>query len=86
LYSIKPLDVGILKKAAKETKAIVTVEDHFEEGGLGEAVKAALSTTATPVHSLRVRQMPHSGKPAELLAYEEIDAAAIVKKVKELMK
>ncbi|HVA96043.1 MAG TPA: transketolase [Candidatus Acidoferrales bacterium] len=86
LYSIKPLDVKTLKKAAKETKAIITVEDHFEEGGIGEAVKAALVNENATVHSLAVRKMPHSGKPKELLDYEDISANAIVKKVKELLK
>ena len=86
LYSIKPLDVKTLIKAGKETKAIITVEDHFEEGGIGEAIKAALSETPANVYSLAVRKMPRSGKPQELLDYEEISAKAIVKKVKEVTK
>ncbi len=44
LYSVKPLDIATLQKAAAETKAIITVEDHFAEGGIGEAVSAALSS------------------------------------------
>jgi transketolase len=86
LYSIKPLDESALNKAARETKLIVTVEDHFEEGGLGEAVTAAVSATGTDVHRLCVRKMPQSGEPHELLSYEEIDAEAIVKKIKRLIK
>jgi len=85
LYSIKPLDGKTLTKAGKETKAIVTVEDHFAEGGIGEAVTAALATESIPVYSLAVRKMPHSGKPQELLDLEEISAKAIVKKVKSLL-
>ena len=81
LYSIQPLDVATLKKAAKETKAIITVEDHYPAGGIGEAVAAALSGKV--VTRLAVTKVPHSGKPEELLMYEEIDAAAIVKKVRE---
>lgn len=81
LYSVKPLDVKTLKKAAKETGAIITVEDHHIEGGLGEAVARALSPSGGKVHCLAVEKMPHSGKPEELLAYEGISAAAIVKKV-----
>lgn len=84
LYSVKPLDIATLKKAAKETKAIITVEDHFAEGGIGEAVKAALINENANVHSLAVRKIPHSGKPAEILDYEEISSQAIIKKVKEL--
>lgn len=85
LYSIKPIDTATLIKAAKETNVIITVEDHFAEGGIGEAVASALSTHSTPVHSLAVRKMPKSGKPQELLDYEEISKDAIIKKVKELI-
>ena len=88
LYSIKPLDVATLEKAAKETKNIITVEDHYKEGGLGEAVAAALCGYSEHhmLTNLAVQKMPRSGKPDELLAYEEIDAKAIVKKVKEILK
>jgi transketolase len=84
LYSVKPLDLTSLRTAAAETAAIITVEDHYAEGGLGEAVAAALSDLATPVFSLAVSRLPMSGKPEELLAYEGIDAAAIVRRVQEL--
>lgn len=86
LYSIKPLDVKTLEKAAKETKAIITVEDHYEYGGIGEAVKVALSGNTTPIHSLAVKKLPESGKPDELLTYEEINAEAIIKTVKSIIK
>jgi transketolase len=85
LYSIKPIDQATLYKAASETRAIITVEDHFAEGGLGEAVKSTLADVAIPVYSLAVRKMPKSGKPAELLDYEEISRDAIIGKVKELI-
>jgi len=85
LYSIKPIDRETLREAAGDTKAIITVEDHFAEGGLGEAVKSALADLAVPVHSLAVRKIPKSGKPSELLDYEEISKNAIIKKVKELI-
>jgi len=84
LYSIKPLDIATLHKAAAETAAVITIEDHYAEGGIGEAVAAALADTATPVFSLAVCKLPMSGKPEELLAYEGIDAAAIVRTVREL--
>ena len=84
LYSIKPVDKAALEEAARETKAFITVEDHFAEGGLGEAVRSALDTPV-PVYSLAVRKMPGSGKPGELLDYEEISAHAIVKKIKEIL-
>jgi transketolase len=85
LYSVKPIDVLTLEKAAKETKALITVEDHFAQGGIGEAVASALSSTGSKVHMLSVRKMPRSGKPEELLAYEEIDKNAIIKSVKQLI-
>jgi transketolase len=84
LYSIKPLDEATLKQAAANTKAILTVEDHVYEGGLGEAVKSALSGAA--VHSLAVRKIPKSGKPEELMDFEGITAKAIIAKVREIIK
>jgi len=85
LYSIKPIDRKNLEEAARETRAIITVEDHFVEGGIGEAVRSALAELAVPVHTLAVRKMPKSGKPAELLDYEEISRGAIIGKVKKLI-
>jgi transketolase len=84
LYCIKPIDASKLKAALAAVKAVVTVEDHHPEGGLGEAVRTALAGDAITVHSLAVRRIPRSGHAAELLAFEEISKAAIVKKVKEL--
>jgi transketolase len=86
LYSIKPVDAATLVQAARETGAVITVEDHYAEGGLGEAVMSALSGEGVPVHSLAVRKMARSGKPDELLQYEEISHAAIVAKVREIVK
>ena len=84
LYSIKPIDTVTLEKCARETKNIITVEDSYPEGGIGEAVALVVHSTQCSVNSLAVRKMPRSGKPEELLAYEEIDRNAIIKKVKEL--
>ncbi|MEK7510140.1 MAG: transketolase [Patescibacteria group bacterium] len=84
LYSIKPIDQKTLEKAAKETKAIITVEDHYPEGGLGEAVAAALADNPIPIHILAVRKLPKSGNTEELLNYEEISKTAIMKKVRDL--
>lgn len=84
LYCIKPVDQATLHKAAEETGFIITVEDHFSEGGLGEAVRSSV-TSGAPIHSLAVRKMPMSGKPAELLDYEEISAGAISSKVRTLL-
>lgn len=85
LYSIKPLDLDTLIKASKETKAIITVEDHYPAGGIGEAVSTSLINTGAIVYSLAVNKIPRSGKPAELLEFEEISADAIVTKVKQVL-
>jgi transketolase len=84
-YSVKPLDTETLKKAAKETGKILVVEDHYPEGGIGEAVRSELTELKIPVYSLAVNKIPISGKPEELLNFEEISAGAIIKKVKELL-
>jgi len=83
LYSIKPIDDKTLQQAAKETSCIITVEDHYPEGGIGEAVRSGLGTVFVPLYSLAVRKKPKSGKPQELLDFEEISKDAIIKKVKE---
>jgi transketolase len=80
LYSIKPLDAETLAAAAEATQGrLVTVEDHWPEGGLGDAVVAALASGEDPprVVKLAVKEMPGSGKPAELLAVAGIDAAHV---------
>jgi len=84
-YSIKPLGRDVIKAAAQKTNnTIVTVEDHYAEGGLGDAVAGELSSQGIRVHKLAVRELPRSGKPEELMARYGIDAAAIVKAVKAL--
>lgn len=85
LYSIKPVDETTLREAASATQSIITVEDHYAEGGIGEAVKSALASSPVPIYSLSVKKKPKSGKPQELLDFEEISRDAIVKKVKELL-
>jgi transketolase len=85
LYSIKPIDKETVNEAAESTGVIVTVEDHFSEGGIGEAVRSALGSSPVPLYSLAVRKMPGSGKPDELLDYEEISRNAIIKTVKALV-
>jgi transketolase len=86
LYSIKPLDRDTLRQAAAETGALITVEDAAEEGGIGEAVRGALGEARAPVYSLAVRKLPKSGKPGELLDYEEISSGAIAAEVREIVK
>lgn len=84
-YSIKPIDAAALRKAADETKGILVVEDHWFEGGLGDAVLNVFAEKApVPIRKLAVRGMPGSGKPEELLDQAGISASHIVRAVKEL--
>jgi transketolase len=85
LYSVKPVDEETLRSISSP---IVTVEDHRPEGGLGEAVLSALAGAdeRPRVTVLAVRELPRSGKPAELLAAAGIDAAAIVEAAQQLVR
>jgi transketolase len=85
LYSVKPVDAGTLLKAAGETGTLVTVEDHWPEGGIGETVAGVLaeSDVAARLVRLAVSGRPGSGQPAELLAAAGIDAAHIVAAVEQ---
>jgi transketolase len=84
LYSVKPLDEKTLREAASATGRIITVEDHYPEGGIGEAVRSALAGLAVPVRVLAVRRRPKSGMPEELLDYEEISRKAIIGEIRRL--
>ncbi len=88
-YSVKPIDTETLHRAASDTGGkLIVVEDHFPEGGLGDAVLAAFAGVgdhAPTVVKLAVKHMPGSGKPAELLHAAQIDADAIVQAVKTLL-
>ncbi|MBI1930045.1 transketolase [Candidatus Poribacteria bacterium] len=85
LYSVKPVDTETLLRAAAAThNTLLTVEDHYPEGGLGEAVLEAVASKGIKVHKLAVNGLPRSGKPDELIKAYGISAACIVRKVKEL--
>ena len=87
-YSLKPIDEDGLREAAAATGAVVTVEDHWPEGGLGEAVLSALADMDEhpAVARLAVRGMPGSGKPAELLAAAGIDRGHIAEAARRLVR
>ena len=87
-YSIKPIDAETLARALAETGIVVTIEDHWPEGGLGDAVLAALASSGTlagRVHKLAVTGMPGSGTPEELREWAGISAARIARTVRELL-
>jgi transketolase len=85
-YSVQPIDADTLIVAARATKGrVVTVEDHYAAGGLGDAVAAALAPAGFAVKRMAVTEIPRSGKPEELLERFGISAARIVAVVKSLV-
>ena len=88
LYSIKPIDIEALRAAAEATGRVITVEDHYPEGGVGDAVLAALAESGAEarVVKLAVADMPHSGKSAELLAAFGLDAEGIANAARQLIR
>jgi transketolase len=89
LYSVKPVDRVTLRRAAEQTGGkLVVVEDHWVEGGLGDAVLEAFSDPGVmhpSIVRLAVREIPGSGKPEELLRQAGIDAEHIVAAVRSLL-
>ena len=87
LYSIVPIDRATITESAKATQGrILTVEDHYAHGGLGDAVLSAVATEGVRVYKLAVRTIPHSGKPDELVDHFGIGARSIIEAVKNITK
>ena len=85
LYSLSPIDRDGLIAAGRATGGrLITVEDHYATGGVGDAVAAAVADAGFTVHRLAVREIPRSGKPEELLDRFGISASHIVSAVKTL--
>jgi transketolase len=85
LYCVKPLDAAALLEAGRACpQGVLTVEDHYVEGGIGAAVLEALAESGVRVHQLAVREIPRSGPPKKLLERYGIGRAAIVTKIREL--
>jgi transketolase len=78
LYSLQPIDAATLVKAGQDTGRLVTVEDHYVAGGLGDAVARAVAPAGLVVTRLAVPEIPRSGKPGELIDRYGISAARIV--------
>jgi len=87
LYSVKPVDAGTIVVAARETGALITVEDHWAEGGIGETVAGVLARagSGTPLVSLAVSGRPGSGPPEALLAAAGIDSAHVVSAAEDVV-
>ena len=85
LYSVSPIDRAALVAAGRATGGrLITVEDHYAVGGIGDAVSEAVADEGLTVHRLAVREIPRSGKPDELLDRFGISAAHIVRAVESL--
>jgi transketolase len=85
-YSVQPIDAETLVAAARATSGrVVTVEDHYAAGGLGDAVAAAIAPAGCTVHRLAVREIPRSGRPEELLEHFGVGAANIVAAVRSML-
>lgn len=84
LYSVKPLDTATLHLAARETKALIVIEDHNQAGGISEAVRSELEDISITIRSLAVNEIPRSGTPEELLQFEQINVDSIVEQVETL--
>jgi transketolase len=84
-YSVQPIDAATLVAAGKATNGvIITVEDHYAPGGLGDAVSEAVASAGLAVHRLAVRELPRSGQAAELLDRYGISATHIIDAVRKL--
>jgi transketolase len=83
LYSLQPIDAAALISCARETRGrIITVEDHYANGGIGDAVAGAIAPEGFTVHRLAVREIPRSGTPDQLLDRYGISARHIVAAVR----
>jgi transketolase len=78
LYSLQPIDSRSLLRCARETRRIITVEDHYAAGGIGEAVAACVTESGAVVERLCVREIPRSGAPDQLVDHYGISARHIV--------
>ena len=82
LYSIQPIDAASLIAAGRETGRLITVEDHYLAGGIGDAVARAVASAGLTVTHLAVREIPRSGKPDELVDHYGISARSIIEAVR----
>ena len=83
LYSLQPIDTATLVRCARDTNGrVITVEDHYAGGGIGDAVASAIAPEGLTVRRLAVCEIPRSGTPDQLLDRYGISARHIVAAVK----
>jgi transketolase len=86
LYSVVPIDLATLVESARAAGGkILAVEDHYAHGGIGDAVLSALASEAVRVQKLAIREIPHSGKPEELIEHYGIGVRSIVDTAKQIV-
>lgn len=87
LFCIKPFNYKkFIKFVKKHGGKIVVSEDHYEEGGIGEMLSSVVAGKNIEIEILAIREKPHSGTPQELLRKYRIDAEAIIKATKRILK
>ncbi len=85
LYSLQPIDAATLMRCARETRGrVITVEDHYPGGGIGDAVASAIASEGFTVQRLAVAEVPRSGTPDELVDHYGISARHIVAAVRRV--
>ena len=81
-YSLQPIDTETMQRCARDTARLITVEDHYAVGGLGDAVARAVAPVGAVVIRLAVREIPRSGTPDELVHYYGLSAQKIADAVR----
>jgi transketolase len=85
LYSVKPVDAGTVLAAGRETGLLLTVEDHYSAGGIGDAVCEVVAPHGIRVERVAVPGVPRSGTPEELMDVNGLSARALTETVRRLV-
>ena len=85
LYSVKPVDAATLIDAGRETGLVLTVEDHYSAGGIGDAVCEVLAPLGMRVERVAVPAVPRSGTPEELMDINGLSARALAETIRRLV-
>lgn len=85
LYSVKPVDAETLLAAGRETGLLLTVEDHYSAGGIGDAVCEVVSPQGIRVERVAVPGVPRSGTPDELMDVNGLSARALADTIRRLV-